>query len=337
MGGRASSLRVGLLIIGGIVLLLALVWFLRGGQVNNGTTFVTYFTESVQGLEVGSKVEYRGVTIGRVTQVGVVSAIHGTEQQDVSDPMFRQVYVRYLVDTTRIGHFPSVAEAVQVGLRARLNTQLLTGLSYIELDFVDPKKYPVPTVPWKPEAEFVPSVPSTFAQVQNAGQQLLAKLDQVDVAELVTSLTTLSNKLNQELDSGDLHQTLTSATGLFTSADTAVKAADIPALTANLRQTSDKLAALAASPELKALLTHGASATDQLSKLTGRMATLITSLEDTVRQVGASTAELHAGLAPLIRNMQVASENLRELTSSLRQYPGQVLSGPPPPVKGSLR
>ncbi len=82
-----------------------------------------------------------------------------------------------------------------MGLRARLDTQLITGLSYIELDFVDPKKYPVPTVPWKPEAEFVPSVPSAFAQVQNAGQQLLAKLDQVDVAELVTSLTTLSNKM----------------------------------------------------------------------------------------------------------------------------------------------
>ena len=337
MGGRASSLRVGLLILGGIGLLLALVWFLRGGQVNNGTMFVTYFTESVQGLEVGSKVEYRGVTIGRVTQVGVVSAIHGTDEQDVTEPLFRQVYVRYIVDTARIGRLPTVAEAVRLGLRARLNTQLITGLSYIELDFVDPDKYPVPTVPWKPEAEFVPSIPSTLAQVQNAGQQLLAKLDKVDVAQLVTSLTALSDKLNKDLESGDLHQTLAAANGLFSSADTAVKAADIPALTANLRQTSDKLAALAASPELKALLTHGASATDQLSKLTGRMATLITSLEDTVRQVGTSTAELHAGLAPLIRNMQVASENLRELASSLRQYPAQVLSGPPPPVKGSLR
>lgn len=337
MGGRASSLRVGLLIIGGIALLLALVWFLRGGQVNSGTLFVTYFKESVQGLEVGSKVEYRGVTIGRVTQLGVVSAIHGTEQQELSDPQFRQVYVRYLADTDRIGHFPSVAEAVRLGLRARLNTQLITGLSYIELDFVDPARYPVAPVPWKPEAEFVPSIPSAFAQVQNAGQELLAKLDKVDVAQLVTSLTTLSDRLNQELDTGDLHQTLTAANGLFTSADTAVKAADIPGLTANLRRTSDKLAALAASPELKALLTHGASATDQLSKLTGRMATLITSLEATVRQIGDGTVQLNAGLAPLIRNMQTASENLRELTSSLRQYPAQVLSGPPPPVKGSLR
>jgi hypothetical protein len=38
-----------------------------------------------------------------------------------------------------------------------------------------------------------------------------------------------------------------------------------------------------------------------------------------------------------VRNMQAASENLRELTTSLRQYPAQVLSGPPPPVRGPLR
>lgn len=337
MDGRASSLRVGLLIIAGIALLIALVWFLRGGQVNNGTEFVTYFSESVQGLDVGSKVEYRGVTVGRVTALGVVSAIHGTEKQDVRDEQFRQVYVRYLVDTNRIGHFPSVEEAVRVGLRARLSTQLITGLSYIDLDFVNPKRYPVPTLPWTPEAEFVPSIPSAFAQVQNAGQELLAKLDKVDVAALVTSLTTLADNLNKEVESGDLHKTLISANDLFGTANTAVKDADLPALAANLRQTSDKLAALAASPQLKALLANGASATGQLNKLTERMTGLVNSLDATVRQIAGSTTELHSGLAPLIRNMQAASENLRELTSSLRQYPAQVLSGPPPPAKGTLR
>lgn len=337
MEGRASSLRVGLLIIAGIGLLIALVWFLRGGQVNNGTLFVTYFSESVQGLDVGSKVEYRGVTVGRVTALGVVSAIHGTEKQDVRDQQFRQVYVRYLVDTERIGHFPSVEEAVRVGLRARLSTQLITGLSYIDLDFVNPQRYPVPSLPWTPEAKFVPSIPSAFSQVQNAGQQLLAKLDKVDVAALVTSLTTLSDNLNKEVEGGDLHKALASANDLFNSANTAVKGADLPALAANLRQTSDKLAALASSPELKALLANGASATNQLNKLTERMTGLVNSLDATVRQIAGSTTELHSGLAPLIRNMQAASENLRELTSSLRQYPAQVLSGPPPPARGSLR
>ncbi len=337
MDGRSAPLRVGLLILGGIAVLLALVWFLRGGQVNNGTLFVTYFSESVQGLQVGSKVEYRGVTVGHVAKVGVVSAVQGTEQQAATDPLYRQVYAEYVVDTGRIGHFPTVEEAVRLGLRARLNTQIITGLSYIELDFVDPARYPAAPVPWRPEADYVPSMPSTFAQVQNAGAQLLAKLDKVDVARLVGSLTTLTESLNRELSNGDVHATLTAATGLLGSADTAVKGADFPALTANLRRTSDQLRALTSSPELAALLSHGASATDKLGQLTTRITGLITALEGTVRQVSGGATQLQAGLAPLVRNMQVASENLRELTASLRQYPGQVLSGPPPPVKGPLR
>ncbi len=337
MDGRAAPLRVGLLILGGIALLLALVWFLRGGQVHNGTLFVTYFSELVQGLEVGSKVEYRGVTVGRVAQLGVVSAIHGSEKQEAIDPLFRQVYVRYVVDTGRIGRFPNVEEAVRLGLRARLNTQLITGLSYIELDFVPPALYPIPELPWKPEAAFVPSMPSTFAQVQDAGRQLLAKLDTIDVGRLANSLTTLAETLSSELSSGEVHGALVAATGLLNSADTAVKGADLPGLTADLRQTSEKLRALATSPELAALLTQGASATERLAQLTGRMSTLISALEATVRQVSGGTAQLQAGLAPLVRNMQSASENLRELTASLRQYPAQVLSGPPPPVRGPLR
>lgn len=337
MEGRGTPLRVGLLIVGGIAVLLALVWFLRGGQVNNGTMFVTYFSETVQGLEIGSKVEYRGVTVGRVVQVGVVSAIHGTEEQGAEDPLYRQVYAKYVVDTARIGHFPSVEEAVRLGLRAQINTQLITGLGYINLDFVNPATYPFATVPWKPQAEYVPSMPSTFAQVQNAGQHLLAKLDKVDVAGLVTSLTTLSESLDQELASGDVHTTLAAATGLLTSADTAVKGADLPGLATNLRQTSDKMQALATSPELKALLGNGAMATQNLAKLTDRMSGLIKSLDATVRQVTSGAAQLQAGLAPMMRNMQAASENLRELTTSLRQYPAQVLSGPPPPVRGKLR
>jgi len=337
MTGRAAPLRVGLLILGGIALLLALVWFLRGGQVRNGAMFVTYFSESVQGLQVGSKVEYRGVTVGRVVQLGVVSAIHGRDKQDVLNPLFRQVYVRYLVDTDRIGHFAEVEDAVRLGLRARLNTQLITGLSYIDLDFVSPELYPVPALPWKPEEAFVPSMPSTFAQVQDAGRQLLAKLDKVDVTRLTSSLITLSETVSNELSSGEVHDTLTAATALLESANTAVKGADLPGLTADLRKTSDTLRALATSPELAALLSQGASATERLGQLTGRMTALISALESTVRQVSGGTAQLQAGLAPLVRNMQVASENLRELTASLRQYPAQVLSGPPPPVRGPLR
>ncbi|HEY6431330.1 MAG TPA: MlaD family protein [Acetobacteraceae bacterium] len=336
METRVAQVRVGLLILGGIIVVLALVWFLRGGQITRGTLFETYFDESVQGLQVGSDVQYRGVPVGRVTALGVVSAEYGGGR-DTAAPLYRAVYVRYLVDTAKIGHFANVSEAVQGGLRARLGTRLITGLSYIDLDFVNPTSHPVPTLPWQPLAAFVPSIPSAFTQVQNAGQEVLAKLDQIDFGALIASVTELSNDLRAEIDSGDLHKTLTAAQELLATSNQAVKGADLPGLSANLQRTSDSLQGLATNPDLAKLLKGGALATDRLAELTGRMGALITALEGTVRQAQAGAANLQAGLQPILTNLSSASQNLRELAESLRQYPAQVLSAPPPPTRGSLR
>ncbi|HET6184980.1 MAG TPA: MlaD family protein [Acetobacteraceae bacterium] len=338
MEGRGAAIRVGLFLVVTIVALLALIWFLRGGQVQNGTLLVTYFSESVQGLQVGSEVEYRGVNVGRVTQLGVVGAVHGAEAGEVLNPLYRQVFVRYLIDPNRIGKFASIEDAVKSGLRARLNSSLITGIAYIDLDFVNPEEHPAPKLPWTPDYPFVPSIPSALAQVQNAGQALLAKLDKVDMAGLVASLGTLAERLNQELaPGGDVHETLASAQGLFNSAGHAVTRSNFPGLTADLRKLTGQLSALADDPDLKKLLANGALATDRLSQLTGQMSKLITTLDGTVREISASANQLQSGLAPMLRNMQAASENVRELTSTLRQYPGLILSGPPPEVRGNLK
>jgi paraquat-inducible protein B len=215
-------------------------------------------------------------------------------------------------------------------LRARINTRLITGLSYIDLDFVNPKLYPPQKIPWTPKAEYVPSAPSTFQQVQNAGQEVLAKLNQVDLGKLVNALTAVAVDLQTELESGDLHQTLTAATTLLNTADQSVKGADLPGLSANLRKTSDALLQVANNPDLAKLLGNGAMATARLAELTGRMSALVTSLQATVRQAQAGTTTLQAGLQPILSNLSAAASSLRDLTQTLRQYPGQILSGPPP-------
>ena len=43
MEARGVYLRVGLLILGGIALLIALIWFLAGGQIAHGTLFRVLF------------------------------------------------------------------------------------------------------------------------------------------------------------------------------------------------------------------------------------------------------------------------------------------------------
>ncbi len=48
-----------------------LVWLGTVGLSRNKTQVVSYFDESVQGLDVGSPVKFRGVRIGRVADIGI--------------------------------------------------------------------------------------------------------------------------------------------------------------------------------------------------------------------------------------------------------------------------
>jgi ABC-type transporter Mla subunit MlaD len=96
---RGTYLRVGLLVITGIALLVGAVMFLGGNQIRHGRPYETYFRDSVQGLDVGAPVKYRGVTIGAVTEIGLTSAVYGRNQPDeIRRSTFRTVLVRFEIE-----------------------------------------------------------------------------------------------------------------------------------------------------------------------------------------------------------------------------------------------
>jgi paraquat-inducible protein B len=331
MRGGGLYLRVGLLIVGGIALLFGLIWFLGGGEISHGSLYESYFSESVQGLEVGATVKYRGVTIGRVTAVGLVSAEYGEDASlDRERNIYRLVFVRYVVDTKRIGRMPDTQTAVALGLRARLASQGITGLSYLELDFVDPSRYPALNVPWTPKAEYIPSMPSTFSQVQDAAQQVLARLNRVDFDALVAQLTGVLTDLRSELTTGDVHNTLAEAATLLRTTTETVRAADLPGLTADLKRTSGSLRDTLQGEQMQKLIANASLAAERLASAEIRLPALIASLQATAQRAGNGTADLQQGLIPLLRDMQATAQNLREVTDSLRRYPAQVFAQPPP-------
>ena len=332
MGGSGVYLRVGLLIVGGAALLLALIWFLAGGQVRHGTLFESYFRESVQGLEIGAPVKYRGVTLGRVTDIGLVSAEYGQGQPiDIATQTYRLVYVRYMMNTGKLGDVPSTEVAVANGLRARIASQGLTGLSYIELDFVDPNQYPAETVPWTPTGDYIPSMPSTFLQVQDAAQQFLAKMNRVDVDKIAQQLLGLLTDLRTELATGDVHATLAKATATLQTLDDSVRAANIPALTADLQKTSESARGLINGEQMRKLLDNANLAAQRLADAGAKLPTLMASLQATAQRANNSTADLEQSLANLLRDIQAVVQNLRAVTESLRAYPAQILNSQPPP------
>lgn len=314
--GRNTFLRVGLLIVAGTALLIGLVWFLGGSKISKGILYESYFSESVQGLEVGVAVKYRGVSIGRVTEIGLVTAEYGQETVDgVDQATYRLVFVRYIIDPKRLGRVPDTETAVKLGLRARLASAGLTGVTYIELDFVDPHRNIATNPPWQPRAEYIPSVPTTLSQVEDATKLLIERVNQVDIARLSKTVIAVLDGLDQ----------LTRQVG-----DT-LKTADLPGLVADLRQTSGSLRALTANPDIQRTLASSAAAADRLTRLVGQMPPLIAAAQATAKRADAGVADTQQALAPLLRDMLATVASLREVTESLRRNPAQILLGQPPP------
>ena len=71
MSGQANFFKIGLFVIGAAVALVFLLVLLGAGRLfQSKIVMETYFNESVQGLELGSKVKYRGVIVGEVKSIG---------------------------------------------------------------------------------------------------------------------------------------------------------------------------------------------------------------------------------------------------------------------------
>jgi paraquat-inducible protein B len=334
--GRGVFLRVGLLIVGGWVLVAGMVWFFAGSRVSRGIEFETYFGESVEGLEVGAPVKYRGVTVGRVTETGLVTAEYGTHNLPVEldQQTYRLVYVRFMVDPVRIGlpaaQVSDPTTAVRLGLRVRLASQGITGLTYAELDFVDPERYPPLGVPWTPRDPYIPSMPSTLLELKNQATDFLAKLNRLDLDTLSTSLNGLLADLRANIGHGDVHETLARSAELLRTLDDAVRAADLPGLTADLRQTSDALRAVAQDRDLHRVLANAAVVSDHLAAASARLAPLIAALQETAGRIDSGVADVQQGVLPILRDAQAAAANLRDTSEELRRYPPQFLLATPP-------
>ena len=310
---KAAFLRVGALLVTGVIAIVAVVLFLSRDQTSDGRKFESYFQDSVQGLDVGAQVKFRGVSLGRVTQIGLVSVLYSDEvpaqpEGDANQKNLQLVVVRYTIDPQKAGKVPDPDRSSQLGLRARVASQGITGVSYIELDFVDPAQFPAGKVSWTPQDTLLPSMPSTITQVQDAGQALLAKLQALDLKRLTD----------------DLDQLTLTAQLLLDDLDGEVTRADLPGLSADLKATSTVVLGLVQGRPTQEMLTAAHDAALRLPKLIDR-------LQQTTTRTDDGLADLQQFVVPLLRDVAVIAANLRQASENLRVDPASVLLGAPPP------
>lgn len=325
----SAGFRVGAFVLAGAVGLLAMLLFLSGGFSSRGVIFESYYNESVQGLSIGTAVKYRGVQVGDVTYLGLAAMDYAPNNKAIEQHHeYRQIVVRFRLDVKKLGA-ADIEKGVAAGLRAQLKSQGITGLSYVDLSFVNPANYPPEVVPWKPEYPVVPTIPSTLTQVQDAAQKVFASLGQADIGQMSSNLTQLLATLNQEVGSGDAHKAVANLNTLMATLNQVVQQSDIPATTASIRS-------LASGPQTVQLLGQLNATTAQLAKVSAQLPALVASSQAAINQANETTADVQSQLGPILQSMKATMDNLRDLSATLSANPGQVILGsPPPPPKGS--
>jgi paraquat-inducible protein B len=329
-----TQFSVGVLVLVGFGLLIGFTLFLTGERLRNrGELYETYIRESVQGLEVGASVRFRGVAVGRVTEIALVGSRYVMDPRVQFSGAFQLVLVRFTLDLRETGRPPSLPEAVELGLRARLSSQGLTGVGYIELDFADVTRFPAPELPFEPAVKFIPSIPSTTAQVQDAATMLLSRLEQIDFQALIGNITGLVSDVRaQTAPGGDLQVALADASSLMRSLRSTVETADLPGMVAEARAAVAAARSLLDSRDLRQMLSQGGAAMAELRAAAARLPPTITQLEAGLRSARGATLDVQADLVPILRDLRAMTTNLRDVTEALRRSPSQTLLGGPPPV-----
>jgi ABC-type transporter Mla subunit MlaD len=170
MTTEASKFQVGIfVIVASIIALGATLWLGASRFFEETETFVTYFSESVQGLDPGSSVKYRGVPAGRVSAIRI--APDGNLIEVVMD-----------LDAATTSYMRG-----DQALRAKLELTGITGLRYVEIERRSGAAlHQAPELAFDPPYPVIPSARSSFQAVQTALGHVYDRIMELDLAGIST-------------------------------------------------------------------------------------------------------------------------------------------------------
>ncbi len=285
MASEVTRFKVGLFLVGGLLLgSAALVWLGATRFLEKQALYVTYFSESVQGLAVGSAVKYRGVPLGRVTAIRVAPDGRLVEVEMGIDPAFR----------------------VRPGMRARLAAVGITGAAFVDIGFPE-EDAPPPELSFTPPEHYIPSAPSFMNALARGVAAVVADLRRADLAGVAAEVRGLAADLRSFVRASNAADTLAR---LGRAADALARAAE-------------RIGERAADPRWDELLDRSARTARVLEEASraARDTFADPALRAGIREVAGLASDLRAAAAELQRELQGLrlAERLDGMEAGVRQ------------------
>lgn len=193
MSNSSSKLKAGAFIVSGILLLLAMLFFLGLSDIFvHKVKVITCFQESVQGLSVGSPVKYRGVQVGNVSEISIM-------MQEKTVWVTMDIEPRHFRGQEKSSFSKLFKREISHGLGCRLEFAGITGMKFIDFDYFRNagNEITVPdNYPGDSDSIFIPGVPSTFQDISKAVINAMERLSKIKFEEISNELETGLNSLN---------------------------------------------------------------------------------------------------------------------------------------------
>ncbi len=307
MKSKARYYKIGVfVIIGSILAVIAVIVFGAGKFFREAILIETYFDQSVQGLDVGAPLKYQGVRIGDVKQIAFAFNEYRTSHTYVV--VRCEIFQKLVGIRKSTGRVPTeeerisrIKELIEKGLRLQLDSGGITGVAFLNMVYLDPKRFPPLEIDWEPESLYIPSAPGTITQITQAIENLTETLETIDIKGM-------TDKVNQ---------ILVNVNKVIEDAQIPLIAQDARELLDTLENNSKRLDSILQSKEVQQTLSN--------------LSQTLENVNTASRKFNRFTSTERQKLDQILEEIKITSENLRELTDTAKKYPSWFLFGNPPP------
>ena len=326
MASQKTKFAVGLFLTIGIgIAVIAFIWLGMSRFLEKGQLYVTYFNESVQGLDVDSAVKYRGVSIGRVQSIGVA-------------PDSKLIQVVLKIET---------GQKLTKDLVAQLKSVGITGTMFVELDQkIEGEPDQSPKINFPSEYPIVPSKPSNISEIMQGIDDALNQIKSMDLEGISTKIKRTLDNMNQVMADADvkgisshMQSSLEEIRAILDVERWNRIMAGVEEATQSLNSIMHKANAGVGHAEtslakIDMIINEKGQviqrAIDELESAMKKTNLFLEKGTSLVDRTDDSVYRLSRYLSNIAENLEQASENISRLTERVADQPSQLIFGEPP-------
>ena len=318
MASLKTKFTVGLFFVTGVsIAIILIIWLGMSHYLEEGQLYASYFDESVQGLGNDSPVKYRGVSIGRVTNIGVAPD----------------------------GNLIEVLFKIESGLKpgkdmvARLKSIGITGIMFIELERSQGAENDgPPEINFQTRHNIIRTRPSDIKKMFDNIEDILAQVKASDIVGLFRKMDNTVDQINLSIKEARVAEVSSGIRTTFANTREIFDVKKWNRILNSLEDSSRSLDSLAGNADKtvlrveKILSRNEALITESVTNLNVAVSNaglLMKSSNELVQKADSGMINLQHRLLNAAKKIEEASENLNMVLELGSAQPSQLLFGEP--------